>query len=113
MKLTDLCDDILLKIEDEIKIIRDTKKYKSIYDNFVKKFKGQIDFYKYDSLCDDLRLDHPDHPPELDARWVANHLDDCQITDFDYWPPLDQCGCKGFNDLNCFDMDDHHIRMPS
>jgi hypothetical protein len=36
MKLTDLCDDILLKIEDEIKIIKDNKKYKSSYDNFVK-----------------------------------------------------------------------------
>ena len=50
MKSTDLCDDILLKIEDEIKIIRDTEKYKSIYDNFVKKFKYQIKFYKYDTL---------------------------------------------------------------
>ena len=30
MKLTDLCDDILFKIEDEIKIIKDNKKYKFV-----------------------------------------------------------------------------------
>ena len=47
MKLTDLCDDILFKIEDEIKIIKDNKKYKNSYDNFVKKFEYQIDYMKY------------------------------------------------------------------
>ena len=30
MKLTDLCDDILFKIEDEIKIIKDNKKIKAV-----------------------------------------------------------------------------------
>ena len=85
MKLTDLCDDILFKIEDEIKIIKDNKKYKNSYDNFVKKFEYQIDYMKYELLCDDLRPDHPDDPPldeSLRLFWVANNLDSLDITDF-------------------------------
>ena len=85
MKLTDLCDDILFKIEDEIKIIKDNKKYKSSYDNFVKKFEYQIDYMKYELLCDDLRPDHPDDPTldeSLRLFWVANNLDSLDITDF-------------------------------
>ena len=85
MKLTDLCDDILFKIEDEIKIIKENKKYKSSYDNFVKKFEYQIDYMKYELLCDDLSPndddDDTDDPP-LDEIWVANNLDSFDITKF-------------------------------
>jgi hypothetical protein len=108
MKLTDLCDDILFKIEDEIKIIKDNKKYKSSYDNFVKKFKYQIKFYKYDTLCDELHPDHPDDVMRTKDLMVKN-MDDIEITNFKYWPPLDELGGEGFNDLNCFDIDDQHI----
>ena len=85
MKLTDLCDDILFKIEDEIKIIKDNKKYKSTYDNFVEKFKYQIDYMKFELLCDDLSPndddDDTDDPP-LDYNWVENNLDSFDITRF-------------------------------
>ena len=89
MKLTDLCDDILFKIEDEIKIKKDNKKYKSTYDNFVEKFKYQIDYMKFELLCDDLSPndddDDTDDPPldeSLRLFWVANNLDSLDITDF-------------------------------
>ena len=93
MKLTDLCDDILFKIEDEIKIIKDNKKYKNSYDNFVKKFEFQIDYMKYELLCDDFMSpndalmspndddDDTDDPP-LDYNWVENNLDSFDITRF-------------------------------
>lgn len=114
MKLTDLCDDILFKIEDEIKIIKDNKKYKSSYDNFVKKFEYQIDYMKYELLCDDLRPDHPDDPPldeSLRLFWVANNLDSLDITDFIpyhmvcnitwYAELMFDCGCPLDWDCDC------------
>jgi hypothetical protein len=36
------------------------KKFKSNYDDFAKIFKDQVNYFKYDTLCDDLHLDHPD-----------------------------------------------------
>ena len=40
---------------------------------------------------------------------MVKNMDDIEITNFKYWPPLDELGGEGFNDLNCFDIDDQHI----
>jgi hypothetical protein len=107
MKLTDLCDDILLKIEDEIKIIRDNKKYKSNYDDFVKIFKDQIKFYKYDTLCDELDPNHPDDVMRT-KDFMVKTMDDIEITDFNYWLPLAELDDnEPCNYLNCFDCNGH------
>jgi hypothetical protein len=74
----------------------------------LKKFKYQIKFYKYDTLCDELDPNHPDDVMRTKDLMVKN-MDDIEITNFKYWPPLDELGGGGCNDLNCFDCDDHHI----
>ena len=40
---------------------------------------------------------------------MVKNMDDIEITNFKYWPPLDELGGEGCNDLNCFDCEDHHI----
>jgi hypothetical protein len=69
----------------------------------VKKFKGQIDFYKYDTLCDELHLDHLDDVMRTKDLMVKN-MDDIDVTDFNYWPPLSELDDnEPCNYLDCFD----------
>ena len=105
MKLTDLCDDILLKnrIWNQNYKKKTIKKYKSNYDDFAKVFKDQVNYFKYDTLCDDLHLDHPDDVMRT-KNLIVNNLDDFEVTDFNYWPPLAKLDDdERFNSLGCFD----------
>ena len=85
MNILDSNNDILGKIEEEVKTIR---KYKNNYDNFVNIFKSQIEYTKYDILSDEL--EGPTFGP-VESRTkegVLNITDKYEITDLEDWPPL-------------------------
>ena len=52
MIITDLCDDILLMIEDEVKYNIQEKENKKKYNEFVNDFNFKVELLKYDYLSD-------------------------------------------------------------